>query len=302
MGDVTAGDQRELQGDYHRRIFHALHDWDRSWAGALDVAGGGERARSLGFDQLGHFGAQGCALVAAELARGLGTDRPPVLAEFGCGFGGALRDVVRGLGEHGVEVGRALGFDIVWDHVRLFRTIQGSPSGGTAPGAVATAQPVQADARAVPVRDGALDAVVCTGSLPHFADVAQVFAEAARTLRPGAPLVMTEEVSLLAPGRGVSPEFRRLHPPEIFFLAEIGERVEQLRKAGFTEIGIRDLTAWACGLLNDRIKVMRIFFGDVAVVYGEDEAQTLLDTLEVAREEYLGGAVVPALVTARTTP
>ncbi|MFF3763427.1 class I SAM-dependent methyltransferase [Streptomyces sp. NPDC001922] len=305
----TVRHQRDLQGDYHHRIFHALHDWERTWSGALDMAGEGARARSLGFDQLGHFGAPGCALVVEELVRRLGrpdgTQPPPVLAEFGCGFGGALREVVRGLREHGVEVDRSVGFDLVWEHVRLFRTIQLSGAGGPTEGAstdgaaVPEARPVQADVRAVPVRDGALDAVVCTGSLPHFADVPAVFAEAARTLRPGGALVMTEEASLVADGRTVSAEFRRRHPPEIFFLTEAGERVAQLASAGFTDIEVRDLGTWACRLLHDRLKAMRLFFGDVAAIYGEEETETLLGTLGAAREEYVSGALLPALVTAR---
>ncbi|MFF4214988.1 class I SAM-dependent methyltransferase [Streptomyces nondiastaticus] len=301
--------QKDLQGEYHHRIFHALHDWDRAWAGALAVAGEDARARSLGFDQLGHFGDRGCALVAGEVAARLAADGPVTLAEFGCGFGGALRAVLRDLREHGVEVAWALGIDLVWDHVRLCRTIGGTepsgagPSGAGPSGAAGAAvRPVQADAGAVPLREGVLDAVVCTGSLPHFADPGRVFAEAARTLRPGGVLVMTEETSLLAPGRAVSAEFRRLHPPGIFFLAEVGERVVQLWDAGFTDIRVRSLRSWACEHLRDRLKAMRLFFGDVAAIYGESEAGTLVDTLGAALGEYESGAVVPALVTARRSP
>jgi SAM-dependent methyltransferase len=296
--------QRELQGDYHHRIFHALHDWERTWAGALDVAGEGTRARTLGFDQLGHFGAQGCRLVVEELVRRLGPAHHSLaLAEFGCGFGGALRAIVRGLGEEGVDVGRALGIDIVWEHVRLFETIQRYTDGHAGTPAFTRqerAQAVQADVRAVPVRAEVLDAVVCTGSLSHFAEAGRIFEEAARTLRPGGVLIMTEEAGLVGSGRAVSAEFRRLHPPEIFFLTEVGRRTEQLRDAGFTDIAVRDLREWACRLLRDRIKAMRLFFGDVAMIYGKEEAETLVDTLEVACEEYESGAVVPALVTARS--
>ncbi|MCW7944577.1 hypothetical protein AAW14_21825 [Streptomyces hygroscopicus] len=287
-----AGRQRKLQGDYHRRLFHALHDWDRSWEGMLDVAGDAAGARALGFDQLGHFGAQGCALVAAAVAAGVEPGTAVSLAELGCGFGGALREIVAGLRARGVTTGRCVGVDFVAEHVRLFSTIENAAD-------TRTAQPVQADVRALPLSDGCLDAVVCTGSLPHFAEVETVFCEAFRVLRPGGLLVMTEETSLRVSGRDLSDDFLRCHPPDIFFLTDAEERVAQLVRSGFTDIVVRDLTEWADALLGDRLKAMRLFFGDVAEIFGTDETKTLLDTLAAAREEYRRGTVKPAVVTAR---
>ncbi|MFD6333263.1 class I SAM-dependent methyltransferase [Streptomyces niveus] len=304
MSAPTGGAQQDLQGDYHRRLFHALHDWERSWAGALDVAGDRARARALGLDQLGHFGAQGCELVADAIVAAGPTGAPMTLAELGCGFGGALRAVVDLLSRRDVTVRTAVGLDFVADHVQLFATIEAQRAADTGArtgvgAAPRTAHPVQADVRALPLRTASLDVAVCTGSLSHFARTDAVFAEAARVLRPGGLLVMTDEAGLLGPGAEPSETFRRLHPPGIFFLTGVETRVAQLRAAGFTDVRLRELTDWACALLHDRLKVMRLFFGDLAAIYGPDEARTLLDTLTVARDEYRRGAIVPALVTAR---
>lgn len=302
MSARAGGAQRHLQGDYHQRLFHALHDWERSWAGALDVAGDRSRARALGLDQLGHFGTQGCGLVADAIVAAGPTGAPVALAELGCGFGGALRDLLDRLSGSEVTVRTAVGLDLVADHVRLFATIQAQTATEAGPGAGAgprAAHPVQADVRALPLRTSSLDVAVCTGSLSHFAQTDAVFTEAARVLRPGGLLVMTEEAGLLGPGGTPSETFRRLHPPGIFFLIGVEARVAQLRAAGFTDVVVRELADWACALLHDRLKVMRLFFGDLAVIYGRDEARTLLDTLTAARDEYRRGAIVPALVTAR---
>lgn len=302
MSVRAGGAQQDLQGDYHRRLFHALHDWERSWAGALDVAGDRSRARALGLDQLGHFGTQGCGLVADAIVEAGPDGAPVALAELGCGFGGALRDVLDRLSGRDVTVTTAVGLDFVADHVRLFATIEAQSATETEAAAGTAgpraAHPVQADVRALPLRTSSLDVVVCTGSLSHFDRTDAVFAETARVLRPGGLLVMTEEAGLLGPGGEPSATFRRLHPPDIFFLTGVDTRVAQLRGAGFADVRLRELTDWACALLHDRLKVMRLFFGDLAVIYGAHEARTLLDTLTAARDEYRRGAIVPALVTA----
>ena len=50
------------------------------------------------------------------------------------------------------------------------------------------------DAHALPLRGGVWDAVVCECSISTFADPAQALAEAARVLRPGGLLAMTDVV------------------------------------------------------------------------------------------------------------
>jgi demethylmenaquinone methyltransferase/2-methoxy-6-polyprenyl-1,4-benzoquinol methylase len=51
---------------------------------------------------------------------------------------------------------------------------------------------VQADAGALPLRDGHADAVTCGFALRNVTSIAQVLAEAARVLRPGGRLVLLE--------------------------------------------------------------------------------------------------------------
>ncbi|MEV5505178.1 class I SAM-dependent methyltransferase [Streptomyces orinoci] len=284
--------QRRIQGDYHHGLFHALDDWDRSYADALDLAGDPAQARALGLDQLGHFGPPGCDLVVAALTRLLPPGGPLTLAELGCGLGGALRHLTTGLRARGRTVATPVGIDIVAEHIRLCARI----AAATGP----PVRPLQADVHALPLRTGCLDAVVCTGSLPHFPDPGAVLAEAFRVLRPGGVLVMTEEVSLVRAGRTPSAGFRRFHPPGVFFLTGESERLRQLTEAGFLGIRIRDLTDWAAALLRDRLKVMEIFSGDVAAIFGQAEADLLRATLAAARREYEAGTIRPALVTAYT--
>ena len=290
--DNRGQSQRRIQGEFHRERFHAVHDWARTRAEVLEVvAGDPAHATALGFDQMGHFGAQGCELVAAEIAARAPAATPLRVVELGCGFGGALRCVVAALTKAGVPVAGAVGLDIVWSHVSVFAEIEREES--------SLARPVQADVRELPLRDGAVDVVVCTGSLPHFAQVPKVFAEAARILRPGGLIVMTEETSLRGDGGEVSRRFRHHHPPDVFFLSDPAERVAQLRRAGFTAIDLRALTGWAADLLRDRIKVLRLFSADVAAILGAAETETLTEALVVVRSEYERGALVPALVAAR---
>jgi SAM-dependent methyltransferase len=49
---------------------------------------------------------------------------------------------------------------------------------------------VWASAECMPFRDGAFDRIVCQGSLDHFADPAEFFAECARALAPGGRLIV----------------------------------------------------------------------------------------------------------------
>jgi len=51
---------------------------------------------------------------------------------------------------------------------------------------------VQADAGALPVASGSIDGVVCGFALRNFADLSQVFREAARVLRAGGRVVLLE--------------------------------------------------------------------------------------------------------------
>ncbi|WP_455409998.1 class I SAM-dependent methyltransferase [Streptomyces hiroshimensis] len=295
--------QRGVQHRYHRELFPALHDWERTERSIVEFTGEEGPAGLLGLDQMGHFGPQGCDLVADAVVTAVtpavaaGGDAAPGgpavdLCELGSGFGGALRYTVDLLTARGVTVRRAYGVDLVPEHCAVSRRIS------RAQGRERLTE-ICASATAVPLPDASLDVVVVTGSMPHFPEPGAVIGEAGRLLRPGGRLVITEEVSL-TPGDGApSAAFRATHPGEVFFTTPLADRLRQFHDAGFTEVVRRDLTEWAVALLADRLKVVRIFRGSVAGIYGSASADLIRDTLTAAREEYLAGRLLPALFTAR---
>ncbi|MER5812358.1 methyltransferase domain-containing protein [Streptomyces sp. NPDC002033] len=305
--------QRGRQYRYHRELFPALHDWERTERSIVAFTGGEGPEGLLGLDQMGHFGPHGCDLVADAVAEAVawgvaggpggrvaggaaapGAVRggPLVLCELGSGFGGALRYTVDRLAARGIGVRGAYGIDLVAEHCAVSRRIS------RAQGRTAVAE-ICASATAVPLRDASLDLVVVTGSMPHFPDPAAVVREAARLLRPGGLFVLTEEVSLTPGAEGPSAPFRAVHPPDVFFTTPVRERLDQLARAGFTGVRRRGLTEWAAALLAERLKVLRIFRGSVAGIYGDASAELIRSTLTTARDEYLAGRLLPTLFTAR---
>ncbi|MFF8788224.1 class I SAM-dependent methyltransferase [Streptomyces sp. NPDC015125] len=284
-------EQTRVQHRYHRELFPALHDWERTEASIVEFTGESGPKGLLGLDQMGHFGPQGCDLVA-RLVREAFPDEVLTVGELGSGFGGALRYLADALTDGGGGVARMYGIDLVPEHCAVSRRI-------TAAQGRSEVTEICADASYVPLPDGTLDVVVVTGSMPHFPRPGAVLREAARLLRPGGLLVVTEEVSLAPPGRRPSAAFQQVHPPEVFFVTSLPDRLRQLREAGFTEVVRRDLREWAVALLADRLKVVRLFHGSVARIYGTEPVDLIRRTLTTAREEYLSGRLLPSLLTAR---
>lgn len=287
-------EQRETQYAYHRELFPALHDWERTERSIVEFTGQAGPSGLLGLDQMGHFGPQGCDLVAdAVRDRAVSASwTPPVaLCELGSGFGGALRYTVDRLASMGVPVRRAFGVELVAEHVAVSRRISERH------GFVQVTE-VCAPATEVPLPGGSLDVVVVTGSMPHFPDPRAVLQEAARLLRPGGTLVLTEEVSLTPASAPPSREFHRTHPEGVFFTTPLPDRLRQLAEAGFTDVGRRDLMPWAVELLAERLKVVRLFRGSIAGIYGEEATDLIRATLTAARAEYRAGRLLPSLITA----
>ncbi|MCD9195219.1 class I SAM-dependent methyltransferase [Streptomyces albireticuli] len=293
MPGTGAHGQRDVQYGYHRELFPALHDWERTERSIVGFTGEEGPSGLLGLDQMGHFGPQGCDLVADAVVTALGPGRSTVdLCELGSGFGGALRYTVDRLATRGVTVRRAFGVDLVAEHCAVSRRIS------RAQGREAVTE-LCASATAVPLADAALDVVVVTGSMPHFPRPGDVLREAGRLLRPGGLLVLTEEVGLRPGDEEPSAAFRATHPPEVFFTTSLTDRMRQFAHAGFADVERRDLTEWAVELLAERLKVVRIFRGSVAGIYGTESTDLIRDTLMAAREEYLAGRSLPTLFTAR---
>ncbi|MFC7308256.1 class I SAM-dependent methyltransferase [Streptomyces monticola] len=296
----AAPGQRGVQYRYHRELFPALHDWESTERSIVEFTGEEGADGLLGLDQMGHFGPQGCDLVAEAVAEALTAGRdsahsgaaPVDLCELGSGFGGALRYTVDRLAALGVGVRRASGVDLVVEHCAVSGRIS------RAQGREGMTE-ICADATAVPLPDAALDVVVVTGSMPHFPDPGGVVREAGRLLRPGGLLVLTEEVSLTPGAAGPSEAFRASHPRDVFFTTPVAERLRQLDHAGFSDVARHDLGEWAIALLADRLKVVRIFRGSVTAIYGAESVDLIRGTLTAARDEYLAGRLLPTLFLAR---
>ena len=277
----------DAQAGYHRAVFGGLQEWERAMGVIEDFAEEPGVAGMLGLDQISHFGPTGCDLIADQL-------RPPLdlLVELGSGYGGALRYIVDRLSRTGGGVRIAVGVDIVTRHSRVAQRMTESLglSGHLA---------VCASAEAVPLPTGSADAVVVSGSMPHFARPGRVLREAARLLRPAGRLVLTEEVSLLTAGKEVSPAFRATHPEGVFYLSSPADRLRQCTAAGFVDVQFRDLTEWAIKLFDERLKVIKIFRGTVERLFGATEAEVIVTTLLAARAEFEQRVLQPALITAR---
>jgi SAM-dependent methyltransferase len=285
----TVAGQPELQLRHHVEIFGSLYEWDAAYERIVDLSGAPTQAGLLGFDQLSHFGPTGCDLVVEEILGLPGS--PSLLCEFGSGFGGAVRHIVDRLARAGRPIS-AVGIDLVLRHCRIARQI--SRATGVTPYLLC------ADVARVPLRSATVDIVVSTGSVPHFPRIGAVLHEAARVLRPGGYLVLTEEVSLTRdPDVRLPGEFRRLHPEGVFFLTTVADRDRQLRDAGFTEIRQRSLMPWAVDLMTDRIKAIELFHGTADGIFGADETVRIIDSLRAARDLYRSGVLVPRMTVAR---
>ena len=204
------------QLSYHEGLFGALFDWTAAERRITEFTGDSGPGGLLALDQLGHFGPNGVDLVAGRIA---GASR---IAELGSGFGGALRHLTDRLESHGQPVAQAYGIELVPEHSAVSRTISASQHRSAI-------TEICASADDVPLPDASLDAVVITGSMPHFPDPGAVLREAARLLGPGGRLACTEEVSLTIGDALPSAEFRELHPEGVFFTTPLAGRIHRRR-------------------------------------------------------------------------
>ena len=285
-------DQKTLQQAYHTERFGCLG----TWAHVADVLSGllrnVESGRVLGLDQMGHFGPQGCQLLAEEIIRRVGSGSREIrLLELGSGYGGALRDLVHRLTRADLRITRAIGLELV--DAFCHGALEINRALGTS-----SIDFVIGDAKALPFEDGGFDFVVLTGSMPHMAEPSAVFVQAQRVLRQKGVLLFTEEVSLVRDPGELGEHFLATHPHGVFHFATRPERCSQLALAGFEVTCARDLSSWALALLDDRKKAFDMMAGTMRLIFGIPQTARIEDALNASLAELERGSLTPALFVA----
>lgn len=289
----NAASEASRQEDYHAELFDAARSWTEMHPRIVDLSGDAGRSGLLGFDQLGHFGPHGCDLVVTQLCALAGRlGRPLELCELGSGFGGALRFICDRVEAAEKTIDTAIGIELVGAHVAIANQIEQCIGSGRLTF-------LQSDCHSLDLADECLDAVIIVGSMPHFADPAQVFSQAWRVLRAGGSLIFTEEVSLIHAEGIVSARFREYHPAGVFHTTELPRRLEQLAAAGFVNIVLEPHREWAIELLTARRQALKLFRGSAEGIFGLDQVARIDGTLASACDEFVRGTVVPAFGTAR---
>ena len=182
-----------------------------------------------------------------QTVRALGLAGGSRVLDLACGTGDLCRDLVRaGLVPVGVD------------------RSAGMLAAARAPGTPL----VRGDALSLPLREAAVDGVVCGFALRNFAGLAPVFAECARVVRPGGVVafleVDTPDSTLMRAGHrlwfgGVVPligavlsdaaAYRYL-PRSVAYLPPPGELAGLLAGAGFTRVDRRRLSGGIAQLLT----------------------------------------------------
>ncbi len=196
------------------------------------------RVMTFGLDQ----GWRRRTVAALELAPGA------IVLDLACGTGD-LTALLRAAGH------RALGADLSFGML-------------AAAGAAGRGPVLEADAAALPLADGALDGIVSGFALRNFTDLAAIFAEAARVLRPGGRIALLEvdtpAAGLLRLGHGVwferivprlggllsdAAAYRYL-PRSVAYLPAPPALAAMLSSAGFTRVVRRGLSGGVVQLIS----------------------------------------------------
>jgi len=155
--------------------------------------------------------------------------------DVGCGFGGTLKKV-----DESHRSLRLMGVNIDSRQLEICRQLD--------PGAGNTFEWVQADACHLPAADESFDRILCIEAMFHFASRRAFFLEAARVLRPGGVVVLSDmflapsarEVDL--PGFGVDAILRDGYGPWPDVWCEGGTHVELGRAAALDRTWYMDAT------------------------------------------------------------
>lgn len=97
---------------------------------------------------------------------------------------------------------------------------------------------VQADAAKLGFEDDFFDAAISVMVLHHIEDLARVFSELSRVLRPGGKLIIAD----YQPSAGKELEFQRRHEVSDFFRPEDVGRI--LKENGFAKVSVKPLKLW----------------------------------------------------------
>ena len=95
------------------------------------------------------------------------------------------------------------------------------------------------------------------------------------------------------------PLFRVFHPENVFFLSTIDTRVDQFVAAGFHTVTLTDMSQWACTLLEQRLRVVRVFAGSADRIFGAESRRLIEGTLASALDAIRAGAIRPTLFVCR---
>jgi SAM-dependent methyltransferase len=192
-----------------------------------------------------HYGGIAATDVLAQRA---GIGRGTKVADFCAGLGGPARYLAH---RYGADV---TGIELTPERV------EGAAELTRRVGLQDTVRVLEGDVMSVPLPAASVDAVISQEALIHVPDTARALAEAYRILVPGGRLAFTDWVAhrpldaadrkLMWDGMAVAS----LHSPEAY--------AGLLRAAGFTVIGIDDLTAEWGGILVQRLAMYQKLRGE----------------------------------------
>lgn len=158
-------------------------------------------------------------------------------------------------------------------------------------------QVVQGDVTALPLPDASQDAVVSQEALLHVPDLARVFAEAHRVLRPNGRIAFTNWVV----HHHLSAAERQLlwDGMTAVTLISIEKHVELLQAAGFEIASVEDETdSWA-GILAERLRMYQKLRRDAeqaGTPAGHDDFyRSYILFVDLVRKKIMGGARFAAL-------
>ena len=184
-------------------------------------------------DHYGGLGANDAMARAAALAPG------QRIADFCAGLGGPARYYAR---RYGVDV---TGIELTPARV------EGANKLTAMVGLADKVRVIEGNVMAVPLPDASLDAVLSQEAFLHVPDKSRALAEAFRIIKPGGRIAFTD----WTPHQPLADEDAQLMWDGMAAQSLLGTDAYRraLGDAGFTEIGVEDLTPWWADILTERL-------------------------------------------------